>query len=140
MDKDRKCEIHITNNFNAPIGQHIDHVDTIQFRMDGEGTFHFGMVGDACVEKGEEAKGEEAKGTEAVVRRLVPIFYGDEEEARAFVGCIRGMRPRQVTERVNQLVRERKISDASKHRGLWEVLSEAGLYGKSESNWNSQVK
>ncbi|MBR1521430.1 MAG: hypothetical protein IJ635_09360 [Bacteroidaceae bacterium] len=135
MDKDRKCEIHITNNFNAPIGQHIDHVDTIQFRMDGEGTFHFGMVGDVCVEKEDEEKG-----TEEVVRRLVPIFYGDEDEARAFVDCIRGMRPRQVTERVNQLVRERKISDASKHRRLWEVLSGAGLYGKSESNWNSQVK
>ena len=44
MDKDRKSEIHITNNFNAPIGQHIDHVDTINFRMDGDGTFHFGMV------------------------------------------------------------------------------------------------
>jgi hypothetical protein len=44
MEKDKKSEIHITNNFNAPIGQHIDHVDTINFRMDGDGTFHFGMV------------------------------------------------------------------------------------------------
>ena len=44
MDKDKRSEIHITNNFNAPIGQHIDHVDTINFRMDGEGNFHFGMV------------------------------------------------------------------------------------------------
>ena len=44
MDKDRKSEINITNNFNAPIGQHIDHVDTINFQMDGDGTFHFGMV------------------------------------------------------------------------------------------------
>ena len=44
MDKEKKSEIHITNNFNAPIGQHIDHVDTINFRMDGEGNFHFGMV------------------------------------------------------------------------------------------------
>ena len=44
MDKDKRSEIHITNNFNAPIGQHIDHVDTINFRMDGEGSFHFGMV------------------------------------------------------------------------------------------------
>ncbi|MBR6032994.1 MAG: hypothetical protein IKP36_13730 [Bacteroidaceae bacterium] len=51
MDKDRKSEIHITNNFNAPIGQHIDHVDTINFRMDGDGTFHFGMVNSICTEK-----------------------------------------------------------------------------------------
>ena len=46
-DKDRRGDINITNNFNAPIGQHIDHVDTINFRMDGEGTFHFGMVEEA---------------------------------------------------------------------------------------------
>ena len=38
------ADINITNNFNAPIGQHIDHVDTIDFHMDGEGNFQFGMV------------------------------------------------------------------------------------------------
>ena len=43
-DNDKKGDINITNNFNAPIGQHIDHVDTINFHMDGDGTFHFGMV------------------------------------------------------------------------------------------------
>ena len=37
-------DINITNNFNAPIGQHIDHVDTINLQMDGDGQFHFGMV------------------------------------------------------------------------------------------------
>ena len=37
--------IHITNNYYAPIGQHIDHVDTINFSMDGDGTFHFSNVG-----------------------------------------------------------------------------------------------
>jgi hypothetical protein len=46
-DKDRRGDINITNNFIAPIGQHIDHVDTINFRMDGDGTFHFGMVEEA---------------------------------------------------------------------------------------------
>ena len=37
-------DINITNIFNAPIGQHIDHVDTVNFKMDGDGQFHFGMV------------------------------------------------------------------------------------------------
>ena len=41
---DKKTEIHITNNFNAPVGQHIDHVDKILFSMDGDGTFHFENV------------------------------------------------------------------------------------------------
>ena len=37
-------DINITNIFNAPIGQHIDHVDTVNLQMDGDGQFHFGMV------------------------------------------------------------------------------------------------
>lgn len=61
MEKDKKSEIHITNNFNAPIGQHIDHVDTINFRMDGEGRFEFGIVEnvDNGTEPSEEKPNEE---------------------------------------------------------------------------------
>ena len=35
---------YVTNNFYAPIGQHIDHVDHIDFYMDGDGQFHFNNV------------------------------------------------------------------------------------------------
>lgn len=62
MEKEKKSEIHITNNFNAPIGQHIDHVDTINFRMDGDGTFHFGKVdnmNDTSGAEGETRREEE---------------------------------------------------------------------------------
>ena len=55
-EKEKKSEVHITNNFNAPIGQHIDHVDLINFRMDGEGNFHFEMVENANAIAGEESK------------------------------------------------------------------------------------
>ena len=62
-DKDRGGDINITNNFNAPIGQHIDHVDTINFRMDGDGTFHFGMVEKTTVteEVSEQLRSERAE-------------------------------------------------------------------------------
>ena len=71
MDKEKKSEIHITNNFNAPIGQHIDHVDTINFRMDGDGNFHFGMVenvkeGKQKAEKWEDLLPKELKNDEAM--------------------------------------------------------------------------
>ncbi len=70
MDKEKKSEIHITNNFNAPIGQHIDHVDTINFRMDGDGNFHFGMVenvkeGKQKAEKWEDLLPKELSSEEA---------------------------------------------------------------------------
>lgn len=75
-----------------------------------------------------------------IVMQLKPIFFGNEQEAKDFYDAIQGMKPKQITERVNQLVAERKISGLSKHRPLWTVLHNCGLYTKSESNWNQQVK
>jgi hypothetical protein len=75
-----------------------------------------------------------------VVEKLKPMFYGQLEDAKAFLVSIQGMKPTQITDKVNQLVREKKISDMSKHRDLWKVLHDCGIYDKSESNWNMQVK
>ena len=75
-----------------------------------------------------------------VIDRLTPMFYGDAENAKTFLQSIRGMKPTQITEKVNQLVGERKISDMSKHRDLWKVLSDCGIYDKSETNWNRQIR
>ena len=75
-----------------------------------------------------------------VVEKLKPMFYGQLEDAKAFLVSIQGMKPTQITDKVNQLVREKKISEMSKHRDLWKVLHDCGIYDKSESNWNMQVK
>ena len=75
-----------------------------------------------------------------VVEKLKPMFYGQIEDAKAFLVSIQGMKPTQITDKVNQLVSEKKISDMSKHRDLWKVLHDSGIYDKSESNWNQQVK
>ena len=75
-----------------------------------------------------------------VVEKLKPMFYGQLEDAKAFLVSIQGMKPTHITDKVNQLVSEKKISDMSKHRDLWKVLHDSGIYDKSESNWNQQVK
>lgn len=75
-----------------------------------------------------------------MVEKLKPMFYGQVEDAKTFLVSIQGMKPTQITDKVNQLVREKKISDMSKHRDLWKVLHDCGIYDKSESNWNMQVK
>ena len=77
---------------------------------------------------------------EEVINQLKPIFFGSEEEAKAFLVSIQGMKPTQITDKVNQLVGEKKISELSKHRDLWKVLNDCGIYERSESNWNMQVK
>ena len=74
-----------------------------------------------------------------IVAKLKPIFFNNESEASSFLSEIQDMKPKQITDRVNQLVRERIISDMSCKRELWSVLHDYGLYDKTESNWNSQV-
>ena len=75
-----------------------------------------------------------------VVRQLLPMFFGMENNARDFLVAVQGRKPTQITALVNQWVSENKISEMSKNRDLWMVLHESGIYQKTESNWNSQVK
>jgi hypothetical protein len=77
---------------------------------------------------------------EEIIDKLKPIFFGVEEEAKAFFLDIQGMKATQITAKVNQLVIEKKISGMSHHRELWQILHECGLYDKSESNWNQRLK
>ena len=92
----------------------------------------------------QHASGSQSLNTDetlsAIVNKLKPVFYGSEEEARVFLERIQGMKPTQITDKVNQLVIEKKISDLSKHRDLWKILHDCGIYKPTESNWNQQVK
>ena len=76
----------------------------------------------------------------ATVEKLKPIFFGIEQEAREFLIAIQGMKPIQVTEQVNRLVSDGKISELSRKRVLYSILHDANLYEPSEQNWCSQVK
>lgn len=140
MDKDKKSEIHITNNFNAPIGQHIDHVDTINFRMDREGKFHFEMVENVKEEKPCENT-KKAPSDEELVKKLMPIFYNNEADVQQFLKEIRGMPQEDITDLVNRWVEDKRISDYGYSRKgvLWSILHDAGLYQRSKQNWNGRV-
>lgn len=72
--------------------------------------------------------------------QLKPMFFGAEEEVRSFLLEIKGMKPKQITAKVNQLVRENKLSEISCHRDLWQVLHNCGIYTPTESNWNQQIR
>lgn len=75
-----------------------------------------------------------------IVSQLKPIFYGSEDEALRFLKEIRGMKPVLITQKVKRLIAEKSISELSAHRDLWAILHTAGIYDRSESNWNQQVK
>lgn len=100
----------------------------------------FAMPGSNITQNPVQPSTELDEQQQDVVEKLKPMFYGQLEDAKAFLVSIQGMKPTQITDKVNQLVSEKKISDMSKHRDLWKVLHDSGIYDKSESNWNQQVK
>ena len=100
----------------------------------------FAMPGSNVTQNPVQPSTELDEQQQDVVEKLKPMFYGQLEDAKAFLVSIQGMKPTQITDKVNQLVSEKKISDMSKHRDLWKVLHDCGIYDKSESNWNQQVK
>ena len=55
------------------------------------------------------------------------------------IDAIKGAKPTQITELVKRMVKERKISDASCHKDLWQLLHDAGLYPPTNRNWNTQI-
>lgn len=83
---------------------------------------------------------EDRTNDETIVNKLKPMFYGEEKDAREFLAAIRGMKPTEITETVNSYVAKKKISEKSCHHDLWQALNDCGLYNRTESNWNQQVK
>ena len=117
--------IQISNNYGTVIDNHDGGVVNISPGADG---------------RYEVTQQEPTLEQTALVEKLKPIFYGIEDEARAFLASIQGMKPVLITERVNQLVADGKISELSRKRDLYLVLHEANLYAPSEQNWCNQVK
>lgn len=86
-------------------------------------------------------EGKKQHEEETIIEKLAhDCFYGDKEEARAFLLYIKDIRPIEITKKVNELVGKSIISTPSCRHTLWKILNEHGYYNKTESNWNSQIK
>lgn len=72
---------------------------------------------------------------------LKPLFYNNEDDVRQFLNQIKGMPPNDITDLVNQWVKEERISNFGNSRKgvLWGILNKAGLYSRSRQNWNGRV-
>lgn len=119
--------VHVQGNYvdvhdNEVVNLSIDRVGMLQVGKNGQQT---------------EVANEQ---TESVADLLKPMFYGNENDVIEFLASIQDMKPTQITDKVKQLVKAKKISELSKNRDLWKVLHDCGIYPRSESNWNQQVK
>lgn len=82
---------------------------------------------------------DDAKKHEETVSGLLPIFWNNRDEVELFLNRIKGAKPIEVTNEVNELLKAKKISAKSVHHTLHSILKHGGYYERSESNWNKMV-
>ena len=92
--------------------------------------------------EGKEKKAEKAnvpdKSQNEDRQKLIECFYS-RDDAEDFMRSIQGLRGTEITAMVRQFARERRISDMSCYKPLWEALHEMGIYKYTLSNWNQQI-
>lgn len=148
--KDKPVAVHITNHnqFQKGVGAFITNLNHLTIIMDSEGNMKMDasqvpVMPQAQVEdvQDEEEVNDEVEDGEDLVAKLLPIFYNKEEDVRLFLNQIRGMATEDITELVNQWVKEKRISDYGNSRKgvLWGILHKAGLYKRTKSNWCGRV-
>ena len=75
------------------------------------------------------------------VQKLKPLFYNNEDNVWRFLKEIDSMPPNDITDLVNQWVKDKLISDYGNSRKgeLWKILHDANLYSRTLQNWNRRV-
>ena len=141
---EKKSDIQITNNFNAPIGQHIDHVDVINFSMDGDGTFHFGNVeGVKMDEGGSKMEDVRSKKEEEELFHFVHPEIEDEEawqihnSIKRLVTC---QRVPEICAYLKELKQKRKVMLPSVSAVMYNELVRLGMptsEGYSEKHFSN---
>lgn len=98
-------------------------------------------MGDSGEQAEEETEVIDGQDDTCLTEALKPIFFNNEDDVRLFLKEISGMQPNDVTDLVNQWVKDKRISDYGNSRKgqLWELLKMAGLYTKSRQNWCRRV-
>ena len=81
-----------------------------------------------------------AENNETLLEKLMPIFYGNKEQAEVYIKKFKNItNDVEKVQYTAQLVNENTISEMSCHRDLYRILHDHGLYNKSESNWNKVI-
>ncbi len=136
MENNNNTQPTFQNNYYAPIGQQINHVDKIEAHFDKD--MGITVDGQDIMPGGTKSLAQPSPDKEWI-GEIAHCFYGIEENALEFVAMARKMRPVQIVSLVNAWLKQKKISDQSCQRDLWKPLHSHGIYNPSESNWNSQL-
>ena len=128
----------INNHYYGNIGQQINHVDKLEAHFDK----NMGIEVDGQnILAGMEAAASAHAGSadEEWIDEIVPCFMGDKAQALEFVRLARLLKPVDITNLVSAWLVQKKISEMSFKRDLWQPLYNHGIYKRTESCWNGQV-
>lgn len=103
----------IQNNFYGNIGQQINHVDKIEAHFDKN--MGIEVDGQDILKDLAQASSQD----EDWIGEILLCFMGDKANALEFVRLARMLKPAQITNLVNAWLVEKKISDISYNRDLW---------------------
>jgi hypothetical protein len=147
----RMIKIEIKNNFgpnsegnNTPPDSGVKDAEDAEFEevVDADNTSSDLETNEVNVIETSEDDGINERTDDAeLIKRLNPIFYNNEDDVRAFLKEIRGMKDKDITDLVNKWVQNKHISDYGNSRkgDLWTILKGAGLYKSSRQNWCRRV-
>lgn len=72
-----------------------------------------------------------------IIKDLTPCFYGNEDDAKAFLHRIRAVKVDKDKPAIaKRFLEQKKLSESSARSVLHEKLTKFGLYGKTVGNWN----
>ncbi len=132
----------VINNYNyGNIGAHINHVEHFDAHFDKD--MGLSINGYDLMETARNAaKNLQQCTNEEWIDEIAPCFFGDKAAALEFVRLARTVKkkPIIITELVNAWLETGRISPISCRRVLYNALHDHGIYDKTESNWNQQVK
>ena len=124
------CEVKIDRMFDIHDNQS---VQIYANGMDGAANGMDGTTG------GKASESTDSELSNPIIAELMPIFMNRADEALAFIRAIDGAKPTLVTEHVNLLLRQGKVTRAGCKGDLWGILNRFGLYRPGVKNWNMQV-
>lgn len=103
-----------TYNFFRPVGQIIEHVDTINFSMEKDGTFHFENVGQV---------------NDMGAKHITPTaFRGKDEQSCEALSMDGSVRPQQESVELNYFAPKKIIADLLCQNWFDEVCSDIDKY------------
>ena len=125
-----KEDMHEKHNSSVQIGQLI-------LKVNGNNYYNDDIYNEESTEVAEETQPVDND----TVQKLKPLFYNNEDNVWRFLKEIDSMPPNDITDLVNQWVKDKLISDYGNSRKgeLWKILHDANLYSRTIQNWNRRV-